>query len=86
MAVEAFAAANVCLFDFGGRRGDHRYIYRLLVYLRNYLSSWWDLNPRPVAPATALRELIEIIPASAALVISLALCRICSGAKGFAVD
>jgi hypothetical protein len=40
MAVEAFAAANACLFDFGGRRGDHRNIYRLVVYLRNYLSGW----------------------------------------------
>jgi hypothetical protein len=86
MAVEAFAAANACLFDFGGRRGDHRYMYRLLVYLRNYLSGWWDLNPRPVAAATALGEFIEILSAFLALVIALALCRFCPGGKAFAVD
>jgi len=55
MVVDAFAAANALLFDFGGRRGDHCYIYRLLVYLRNYLSVWRDLNPQPVAAVTALR-------------------------------
>jgi hypothetical protein len=36
MSAEAFATANAFVFDFGGRRGDHRYIYRLLVCLRNY--------------------------------------------------
>jgi hypothetical protein len=78
--------ANACLFDFGGRRGDYRYIYRLLVYLRNYLSGWWDLNPRPVAAATALRDLIKIISASPAFVTSLALCRFCPSGKAFTVD
>ena len=37
MRVEAFATANAFVFDFGGRRGDHRYIYRLLICLRNHL-------------------------------------------------
>jgi hypothetical protein len=49
-------------------------------------SGWWDLNPRPVAAATALRELIEIISASPALVISLALCRFCPSGKAFTMD
>jgi hypothetical protein len=54
--VAAFAAAKAFLFDLGGRRGDHRYIYLLRVCLRNYLSGWWNLNPRPDAAETARLE------------------------------
>jgi hypothetical protein len=43
--VEAFATANAFVFDFGGRRGDHRYIYRLLVCLRNYLIALVGFEP-----------------------------------------
>ncbi len=35
--VEAFVP-NAFVFDFGGRRGDHRYIYILRVRLRNYFN------------------------------------------------
>jgi hypothetical protein len=42
--VEAFVP-NAFLFDFGGRRGDHRYIYRLLVCLRNYLIGLVGFEP-----------------------------------------
>ena len=53
-AGEAFVP-NAFVFDFDGRRGDHRYIYILRVRLRNYFSrAGGDLNPRPVAAATAL--------------------------------
>ena len=44
MVVEAFVP-NTCLFAFGGRRGDHRYIYRLLVCLRNYLIGLVGFEP-----------------------------------------
>ena len=43
--VEALAAANAFVFDFGGRRGDHRYIYLLRVCLRNYLIGLVGFEP-----------------------------------------
>jgi len=43
-------------------------------------SGWWDLNPRPVAAATALQYLVEFISTSSALVIALA--PWCFGATG----
>jgi len=52
----------------------------LLRLLLTILSGWWDLNPRPVAAATALLSLIELISAAPALVISLTLC--CFGPRG----
>jgi hypothetical protein len=42
--LEAFVP-NAFVFDFGGRRGDHRYIYRLLVCLRNYLIGLVGFEP-----------------------------------------
>ena len=49
-------------------------------------SGWWDLNPRPVAAATALPKRIELISASSSLVILLASCCFRPGGEGFAVD
>ena len=46
-----------------------------LIRLKIILSGWWDLNPRPVAAATALLELFEVISTSSSFEISLALCR-----------
>src|SRR6266571_3704100 len=43
--VEAFATANAFVFDFGGRRGDHRYIYLLRARLRNYLIGLVGFEP-----------------------------------------
>ena len=45
MRVEAFATANAFVFDFGGRRGDHRYIYLLRARLRNYLIGLVGFEP-----------------------------------------
>jgi len=50
------------------------------------VSGWWDLNPRPVAAATALSYAIELISTSSGLVISLALRRFGAGGEAFAVD
>src|SRR6478672_238176 len=44
-----------------------------------------DLNLRPVAAATALQHLVKLVPASAGLVISLALCRTGTGVNTFTV-
>src|SRR5205085_5246856 len=57
--VEAFVP-NACLFEFGARH-KHRYTSSALCI------GLLDLNPRPVAAATALRELIEILSAFPAL-------------------
>ena len=43
--VKAFATANAFVFDFGGRRGDHRYIYLLRARLRNYLIGQVGFEP-----------------------------------------
>ena len=48
MRVEAFAAANAFVFDFGGRRGDHCYIYRLLICLRNHLIGLVGFERTPI--------------------------------------
>src|SRR6266576_2000948 len=50
------------------------------------LSGWWDLNPRPVAAATALPYLIKLISTSSGLVISLALRRFGASGEAFAVE
>ena len=42
--VEAFLP-NAFVFDFGGRRGDHRYIYLLRARLRNYLIGLVEFEP-----------------------------------------
>src|SRR4029077_19981602 len=54
--------------------------------LRTKLSGWWDLNPRPVAAATALPYPIELISTSSGLVISLALRRFGASGKAFTMD
>jgi len=48
MRAEAFAAANAFVFDFGGRRGDHCYIYRLLICLRNHLIGLVGFERTPI--------------------------------------
>ena len=45
MRVEAFATANAFVFEFGGRRGDDRYIYLLRARLRNYLIGLVGFEP-----------------------------------------
>jgi hypothetical protein len=54
--------------------------------LGNYSSGWWDLNPRPVAAATALGLLLKLVSASTSLVISLALRCFRASGKAFTVD
>src|SRR6476646_7177475 len=44
-----------------------------------------DLNLRPVAAATALQHPVKLVPASAGLVKSLALCRTGTGFKTFTI-
>ena len=46
----------------------------------------WDLNPRPVAAATALSQLVELVSAPASLIILLALCCFGASGKGFTLD
>ena len=48
--VEAFATANAFVFEFGGRRGDHRYIYLLRARLRNYLIGLVGFEPHGLSP------------------------------------
>ena len=49
-------------------------------------SGWWDLNPRPVAAATALSQVAELLSALASLIISFALCCFGASGKGFTLD
>ena len=53
---------------------------------RRRLSGWCDLNPRPVAAATALPYPTELTSTSSGLVISLALRRFGASGEAFAVD
>jgi len=48
MRVEAFATANAFVFEFGGRRGDDRYIYLLRARLRNYLIGLVGFERTPI--------------------------------------
>src|SRR2546421_12442184 len=50
------------------------------------LSGWWDLNPRPVAAATALPWFVELVSTASSFVVPLALRCFGSAGKAFATD
>src|SRR5262249_9250444 len=81
--VEAFAP-NACLFDWAAQH-KYRHVSSECGW-EIVTSGWWDLNPRPVAAATALLSPIELISTSAGLVVSLALRCFRTSGKTFAAD
>src|SRR5262249_61145550 len=81
--VEAFAP-NACLFDWAAQH-KYRHVSSECGW-EIVTSGWWDLNPRPLAAATALLSRIELIPTSAGLVVPLALRCVRRTRKTFPAD
>jgi hypothetical protein len=86
--VEAFVA-NACLSSFSvPHKQSERFVLvsNFDIRISAMKSGWWDLNPRPVAAATALRYFVELLPTSTGFVISLALRCFRTGGKAFTAD